>query len=314
MTLETLLLLVILAEASYLAYNTIAKPTQPRDNILLDTSVLIDGRIEAIARSGLITSKLLIPKSVVRELQFMADKADHDKRERARFGLEMIEKLQALDTVKAEVVEDGKTDKYGVDEQLIVLAKQWNARLCTIDYNLNKSARVQNIIIVNINELAHALRVTYLPGETLEIKLVQTGQESGQAIGYLDDGTMVVVDDSRKYIGSVVNVKATRVLQTAAGKMMFASRQGQGTSQKPAEKSIKPRQQTQQVTREPKPRQSQQRTQTQPSQPKKPQSPRPQQKSVEASAEPLARRAYHARPARRRDVEDNLMTLVDKQK
>ncbi|OYW41876.1 hypothetical protein B7Z28_02025, partial [Candidatus Saccharibacteria bacterium 32-45-3] len=199
MTLETLILLVIFIETSFLAYNSLARQKQSREAILLDTSVLIDGRIESIARSGLITSKLLIPQSVVRELQFMADKADHDKRERARYGLEMIEKLQSIDVVRAEVVADGKTDKYGVDEQLIVLAKQWNARLCTIDYNLNKSARVQNVTVVNINELAHALRVSYLPGETLDVKLVQNGQENSQAVGYLDDGTMVVVDDARKF-------------------------------------------------------------------------------------------------------------------
>jgi hypothetical protein len=121
-----------------------------------------------------------------------------------------------------EVVDDGVTSQSGVDEQLMNLAKKWQAKLCTIDYNLNKSARALGVRVVNINELAHALRVMYLPGETLDVKLQQTGQDSHQAVGYLDDGTMVVVDNAKQFIGQTLQVEATRVLQTAAGKMMFA--------------------------------------------------------------------------------------------
>lgn len=212
----------VFAQTSYLVYRTLTPSKVTKDSILLDTSVLIDGRILPIARSGLVSAKLLVPTSVVRELQFMADKADHDKRERARFGLDMIEQLQALDGQTVEVINDGEIDPRGVDEQLIKLAQRWNAKLCTIDYNLNKSARVQGVRVVNINELAHALRITYLPGEKLDVKLVQQGQEGHQAIGYLDDGTMVVVDRAKEFIGQVIQVEATRVLQTAAGKMMFA--------------------------------------------------------------------------------------------
>lgn len=221
-----IVLLAILAETSYLTYRITRKATTNKGDILLDTSVLIDGRILAIARSGLMSSRLIVTRSVIRELQFMADKADHDKRERARYGLEVIEKLQELSGTTVEVREDGTTSEHGVDEQLIILAQKTGAKLCTIDYNLNKAARVQSVEIVNINELAHALRVIHLPGERIEVQLVQAGQEKKQAVGYLDDGTMVVVDDSRDMIGQSVAVELTRVLQTTAGRMMFAKRLG----------------------------------------------------------------------------------------
>jgi uncharacterized protein YacL len=232
-----LLALIILAETSYLTYRSARTNKIKHDSIILDTSVLIDGRILAIARSGLMTAPLIIPKSVMHELQFMADKADHAKRERARFGLENIEKLQQIETVDLKIVDDGKTDVHGVDEQLIVLARQYSARLCTIDYNLNKVARVQSVIVVNINELGHALRVVHLPGETVEVKLVQAGQEKKQAVGYLDDGTMTVVDDARDLVGQTVAVAITRSLQTAAGNMMFAKL----VSRKPKAKTHQPK-------------------------------------------------------------------------
>mgnify|MGYP006136743853 CR=1 FL=1 len=217
-------LLVILAETSYLTYHITQKAFTSKGDVLLDTSVLIDGRILAIARSGLMSSRLIVTRSVIRELQFMADKADHDKRERARYGLEVIEKLQELPNLTVETREDGTTSEYGVDEQLIILAQTSGAKLCTIDYNLNKAARVQGVEIININELAHALRVIHLPGERIDVQLVQPGQDKKQAVGYLDDGTMVVVDDSRELIGQSVPVELTRVLQTTAGRMMFARR------------------------------------------------------------------------------------------
>lgn len=217
----TVIGLGVFAETTYLVTKAI-QPAKTKDSILLDTSVLIDGRIVSIARSGLLSAKLIVPRSVVRELQFMADKADHMKRERARYGLDVIEQLQQIGTVTIEVIDDGVTSQQGVDEQLINLAQKWQARLCTIDYNLNKSARVLGVQVININELAHALRVTYLPGEKFEIKLQQPGQDGHQAVGYLDDGTMVVVDNAKSFIGQTIEVEATRVLQTAAGKMMFA--------------------------------------------------------------------------------------------
>ena len=266
-------MLGVFAETSYLVAKSV-QPAKTKDSILLDTSVLIDGRIVAIARSGLISAKLIVLRSVVRELQFMADKADHDKRERARFGLDVIEQLQGLGTVHVQVIDDGVTSQSGVDEQLMNLAQKWQARLCTIDYNLNKSARVQGVQIININELAHALRVTYLPGETLEVKLQQPGQDSHQAVGYLDDGTMVVVDNAKPFIGQTLTVEATRVLQTAAGKMMFA-RHHEKTQAKAA----------------------------------KPAARRPEQKTAPARQD--QRKRHHA-PRRPRTPEDSLVDLANK--
>jgi rRNA-processing protein FCF1 len=231
-----ILLLALVAvgaiETTYLVYKSRPKTHVEQHSLLLDTSVLIDGRILPIARSGLMTAPVVIPRSVVRELQYMADKADHDKRERAREGLDMIDQLQHIEGLTVRLIDDPELKNGGVDERLVELAKESNARLCTIDYNLNKAARVQGVIVVNINELAHALRIVHLPGETVELKLVQSGQESRQAVGYLDDGTMVVVDDAKAQIGHVVEVEVTRVLQTAAGKMMFARKAGKQFSER----------------------------------------------------------------------------------
>lgn len=227
-TLSLLLGSLIAAETSYLTYKTMrASTTKRAGSIVLDTSALIDGRIVAIARSGFVSARLIVPSSVVRELQYMADKADHDKRERARYGLDNIKLLQTMPSVDIELYNDGKTHDAGVDEQLIVIAKRLGARLCTTDYNLNKVARVESIEVVNVNELAHALRPMHLPGEKINIAIVQQGQGSDQGVGYLDDGTMVVVDNAKRSIGEVITVEAVRVLQTEAGRMLFAKRSGE---------------------------------------------------------------------------------------
>lgn len=228
---------VIAAETTYLTYRALPKNNIDKHSLLIDTSVLIDGRILPIVRSGLVTAPLIVPRSVIREMQYMADKADHDKRERARAGLDMIEQLRRLDRVTLEVIDDVSSEA-GVDERLVELARRHQARLCTIDYNLNKSARAQGVEVVNINEIAHALRIVHLPGETITIELVQPGQGTGQAVGYLDDGTMVVVDDAKKQIGTVVQAEVTRALQTAAGKMLFARKVG-GSSVEQAGPSTK---------------------------------------------------------------------------
>lgn len=219
--LTIVLLALIASETSYLAYKAIPKNNIEKQSMLLDTSVLIDGRIISIARSGLITAPMIVPRSVIRELQYMADKADHEKRERARAGLDMIEQLQHIEGLNITTIDD-KSDERGVDERLVELARERNARLCTIDYNLNKAARAQNVTVVNINELAHALRIVYLPGETVTIELVQPGQGAKQAVGYLDDGTMVVIDEAKQLVGHTVEAHVTRSLQTAAGRMLFA--------------------------------------------------------------------------------------------
>ncbi len=217
-------LLVLLAEVTYvlmrLPKQTISK--KQKNLILVDTSVLIDGRIVAIAKSGFITDTLAIPRSVVGELQYLADNADHEKRARARHGLDVIAELQQIAHVTVQVLQDSTTVREGVDERLLILAKKYHASVCTIDYNLNKVAIVEGIRVLNVNELAQSLRMAYLPGERTLLELTQKGQDSHQAVGHLSDGTMVVVENAAQKIGSSVEVEFIRSLQTAAGKMMFA--------------------------------------------------------------------------------------------
>ena len=216
--------LAILAEATYLVVklprqNINRKQSRP---ILVDTSVLIDGRIMAIAQSGFIGDTLVIPRSVIGELQFLADNADHDKRARARHGLDVVKELQAMPSVMVEILQDGSKAEEGVDERLLNLAKKHDAAVCTIDFNLNKVAVVEGITVLNVNELAQSLRMAYLPGERMLLEMIQKGQDSHQAVGYLTDGTMVVVEQAYKSIGSTIEIEFIRSLQTAAGKMMFA--------------------------------------------------------------------------------------------
>lgn len=216
------LLVIIGTQTSYLTLQRGGRIKRKKGvSILVDTSVLIDGRIIAIAKSGFIAGALIVPRSVVAELQYMADNADHDKRMRARYGLDVIQELQQLKDITVQVLQDGKTP-HGVDTQLVELAKRYNAQLCTIDYNLNKVAQVEGVHVLNVNELAQALRVTYLPGERYMLQLTQKGSDNHQAVGHLEDGTMVVVEQASPLIGRQVEVEFTRVLQTQAGKMMFA--------------------------------------------------------------------------------------------
>jgi rRNA-processing protein FCF1 len=216
--------LAILAEVTYLVVklprqNLSRKQSRP---ILVDTSVLIDGRIIAVAQSGFIGDTLVIPRSVIGELQFLADNADHDKRARARYGLDVVKELQSMPHLKVEILQDGSKAEEGVDERLLSLAKKHNAAVCTIDYNLNKVAVVEGITVLNVNELAQSLRMAYLPGEKMLLELVQKGQDAHQGVGYLTDGTMVVVEHANKNIGQTIEIEFIRSLQTAAGKMMFA--------------------------------------------------------------------------------------------
>ena len=220
-----IVVLVTFIETSYL---TIMKLRQrslkvARGSILLDTSSIMDGRIIDVARSGIITAELIIPRSVVRELQLLADKADHDKRVRACKGLDNIRELQKIDSVSVVIVNDGQAAN-GVDEQLLELAQKYDAAIATTDYNLNKVARVINVSVINVNELAQMLRAKFLPGETVEIELIQAGANREQAVGYLEDGTMVVVEDAKNLIGQTVKVEIVRSLQTEAGRMMFAKK------------------------------------------------------------------------------------------
>lgn len=247
-TIELLLVavtLVILTEVTYLLAKLPKSGIKTKQrSILVDTSVVMDGRILGVAHSGFIGGTLVIPRSVVGELQFLADNADADKRARARYGLDVVSQLQAMDGVDVELLQDGSRAKEGVDNQLLKLAKQNHSAICTIDYNLNKVAVVEGIQVLNINELAQGLRMAHLPGESMMIELVQKGQDSHQGVGYLADGTMVVVEQASGQIGQTVQVEVTRSLQTAAGKMMFARKVGEQKQQKPVKQNrVQPKEQ-----------------------------------------------------------------------
>lgn len=194
-----------------------------RDEVLiLDTSVIIDGRILDICQTKFLEGRLVIPRFVLKELQQVADSQDPLKRNRGRRGLDILNKLKKMQNVGVRIHEEDFSDVLTVDEKLIKLAKVLGGKVLTNDFNLNKVAELQGVTILNINELAQALRPIMLPGEMMEVRLIKEGKEHNQAIGYLDDGTMVVVDNARKLLGQNAHVVVTSVLQTAAGRMIFA--------------------------------------------------------------------------------------------
>lgn len=195
-----------------------------KNAILLDTSALIDGRIIEVVKSGFVPSQLLVPRFVIAELQLLADKADHIKRERARYGLSVIQELQASRDVEIDIISDDIHSESGVDEKLVKLAKKRKALIFTTDFNLLKVAEIEGIRVLNVNELSQNLRPTKLPGEQTELKIVSKGQEKTQGVGYLDDGSLVVVEKAGSLIGKSIKVEFTRNLQTTAGRMMFAKR------------------------------------------------------------------------------------------
>jgi uncharacterized protein YacL len=206
-------------EAAPLGAN--AQPGQGR-TVLLDTSVIIDGRITDIARTGFIPGTLMIPRFVLNELQYIADSSDSLRRQRGRRGIEVISQLQKEATVPVRISDMDVEGMRGVDDKLVVLARQLRCPILTNDYNLNRIAELQGVTVLNVNELANAVKQVFLPGETIAITIIQEGREVGQGVGYLDDGTMVVVEDGRGYLDKDVNVTVTKVLQTAAGRMIFA--------------------------------------------------------------------------------------------
>ncbi len=218
------MLTLIAIQTSYLFLTRVLKKGQQRTSrpIFVDTSVLIDGRITSVARSGFVDTALYIPRSVIGELQLLADTGDSDKRTRARHGLDVVAELQEMPMVKVKIFRDSNRAEEGVDSRLLKLAKRYNGSICTIDYNLAKVALVEGIKVLNINDLAMSLRMLHLPGEKTHIELIQHGQDSHQAVGYLGDGTMVVIERASSYIGKTVEVEFIRSLQTAAGRMMFA--------------------------------------------------------------------------------------------
>ena len=217
--------LLILGEVSYLLARLPKNSIKSKDRaILVDTSVLMDGRIVPVAQTGFIGGTLVIPRSVIGELQFLADHADADKRARARYGLDVVTELQAMERVNVELLQDGSHAREGVDDRLLKLAKQHGAVIMTLDYNLNKVAAVEGTEVLNLNELAQSIRMEHLPGEKITLELIQKGQDAHQGVGYLPDGTMVVVEQASPQIGQTLNVEIIRNLQTAAGRMIFAKK------------------------------------------------------------------------------------------
>ena len=190
--------------------------------VLLDTSVIIDGRIADVSRTNFIQGTMLVPRFVLNELQHIADSHDSLRRNRGRRGLEMLNKLQKDSTFDMLITDMDIDGVREVDDKLVLLAKQLHCAIVTNDYNLNRVAELQGVMVLNLNELANAVRAIYLPGEDMEVKIIQEGKELGQGVGYLDDGTMVVIEEGRRRIGRTIGVIVTKVLQTAAGRMIFA--------------------------------------------------------------------------------------------
>jgi uncharacterized protein YacL len=197
---------------------------------LVDTSVLIDGRLADLCESGFLAFDLVVPEFVLRELQHVADASDRDRRARGRRGLDMLQALRTSAKVRVAVVGDDVPDQADVDLKLVELARRRGAALLTTDFNLNKVAAVHGIKVLNLNELAHAMRPVVIPGETLQVTIVKEGKEAGQGVGYLDDGTMVVVERARDRIGETLGVQVTSVLQQPSGKIIFTKIASEGGS------------------------------------------------------------------------------------
>lgn len=285
-----LLLALIAVQTTYLSATKLIKnKRQSGRTVFVDTSVLIDGRIVSIAEAGFFPGVLAIPRSVVGELQFLADNGDSEKRSRARHGLDVVKELQTLNSVDAVIFPDGVKADEGVDNRLLELAKRHKGAICTIDYNLNKVAQVEDIDVLNVNDLAKTLRMSYLPGEKVAIELTQKGNDSHQAVGHLSDGTMVVVENANQLIGKTVEVEFIRSLQTSAGKMMFGrvASAPQQTRKKPAAKKVPLKA-------------------TKPA-PKTTQSPQKVQKAQPQAKNPQKKSTYN----RRRTPEDKLVELAN---
>jgi len=189
---------------------------------ILDTSVIIDGRIADICDSGFIEGQLIVPRFVLTELQSVADSSDSMKRSRGRRGLDILNRMQKSSAINIEIVEQDFPKIKAVDGKLVALANKINAKLLTNDYNLNKVAELQGVRVLNINELANAMKPVVLPGEQMTVKIIREGKEPGQGVGYLDDGTMIIVDHAQKMLNLNVEVVVTSVLQTTAGRMIFS--------------------------------------------------------------------------------------------
>jgi len=217
---------VLFAAEAWLAASALQPAPSPSASsareAVLDTSVLIDGRIAEVCATGFIAFDLIAPEFMLRELQHVADSAEPGRRARGRRGLDVLQALQSSERVRLAVVPDDVPEERDVDRKLIALARRRGAALVTNDFNLNKVAAISGLIVLSVNDLARALRPAMLPGESLRVTIVKEGKEPGQGVAYLDDGTMVVVDQARALQGATIDVVVTSALQTSAGKMFFA--------------------------------------------------------------------------------------------
>lgn len=215
---------MIFAETSFLTIKKLKEKKVGKGSkrkIYVDTSALMDGRILSVAQTGFISDDFVIPRSVIREMQLLADGKDGEKRARARAGMDVVNELERVIYFDVEILQDA-LDKTPVDERLLALAKENGGAILTCDYNLGKVAATEGVEVLNINDLALSIRNEYLPGDKLKVKIVSEGSNKNQGVGYLPDGTMVVIDDAAKKIGKEMEVEFVRFLQTSAGKMMFA--------------------------------------------------------------------------------------------
>ena len=208
------------------------RKSKPGERILVDTSAIIDGRIADISQTGFIPGALVVPRFVLEELQHIADSADSMRRARGRRGLDVLQRLKES-PVTVEITDADVENIPEVDAKLVKLARQWKCAIITNDFNLNRVADLQGVKVLNINELAHAVKPILIPGEEMEVKIMQDGKELGQGVGYLDDGTMIVVENGKSHMGDTIDVTVTRVLQTVAGRMIFAQPKQASTSLAP---------------------------------------------------------------------------------
>lgn len=207
-------------------YVRLSRQDQVESVVVVDTSAIIDGRIVDICKTRFIEGKLVVPRFVLKELQQIADSSDPIKRQRGRRGLEVLNTIQKEMGIPVTINDEDFPEVKEVDAKLVKLAKLLEAGIFTVDFNLNRVAAIQGVKVLNINELANALKPVVFPGEAMEIKLLKEGKEYNQAVGYLDDGTMVVVEEARRFIGQSVKVAVTSVLQTQAGRMIFTKIEG----------------------------------------------------------------------------------------
>jgi uncharacterized protein YacL len=210
-------------------YVEFTKQTKGARPLVLDTSVIIDGRVTDLCRSKFFDAPVVIPRFVLNELQIIADSSDRLKRNRGRRGLDIIKEMQSNSAIDVEIddtaIEENE-DIRGVDQKIVAFTKMCNGRLATTDYNLTKVAQVREVDVINVNDLANSLKAIALPGETMDVKIVKPGEEAEQGVGYLPDGTMVVVEGGRDKIGKEITVNITSSLQTSAGKMIFGKFEG----------------------------------------------------------------------------------------